>query len=156
MKKYDFFIENENYILEINISNNDSLIIKAGKDNNNISNAYEKEYSLKEIYKLNEKYKQTKNKDDLIDLIYNDFFLIKEKEIKFEGYYLIFNNKMLNTEIKLEKIYQSENDIIDDIFKQLTSLENQVNQFTQSGQNLTNNLQNKMNQIENIISSNKK
>ena len=43
-----------------------------------------------------------------------------------------------------------------DIFNKLSSLENQVNQFTQSGQNLRSNLKNNLDKIEHIIKDNKK
>ena len=110
-----------------------------------------KDYNFDEIYEMNKKYKEVRNKNELFDLIYYDFFESKEKEIKFDGNYIIINNKEINKEIKLKKIKFNEDDIFNDIFNKLSSLENQVNQFTQNGQNLRTNLENNLEKIEYII-----
>ena len=149
MKNYEFSINKEKYIVEFTNSD-DSLIIKLINDNNK-NNIYEKEYNFDEIYEMNKKYKEVGNKNELFDLIYYDFFESKEKEIEFDGNYIIINNKEINKEIKLEKIKFNEDDIFNDIFNKLSSLENQVNQFTQNGQNLRTNLENNLEKIEYII-----
>ena len=154
MKNYEFSINKEKYIVEFTNSD-DSLIIKIINDNNK-NNIYEKEYNYDEIYEMNKKYKEVRNKNELFDLIYYDFFESKEKEIKFDGNYIIINNKEINKEIKLEKIEFNEDDIFNDIFNKLSSLENQVNQFTQNGQNLRTNLENNLEKIEHIIKNSKK
>ena len=115
MKNYQFSINEEKYIVEFTNSD-DPLIIKIINDNNK-NNIYEKEYNYDEIYEMNKKYKEVENKNELFDLIYYDFFESKEKEIKFDGNYIIINNKEINKEIKLKKIKFNEDDIFDDIFK---------------------------------------
>ena len=105
---------------------------------------------------MNKKYKEVRNKNELFDLIYYDFFESKEKEIKIDMNYITINNKEINKEIKLEKIKFNEDDIFNDIFNKLSSLENQVNQFTQNGQNLRTNLENNLEKIEHIIKNTKK
>ena len=154
MKNYQFLIDEEKYIVEFTNSD-DSLIIKIINDNNK-NNIYEKEYNFDEIYEMNKKYKEVGNKNELFDLIYYDFFESKKREIKFDGNYIIINNKEINKEIKLEKIEFNEDDIFNDIFNKLSSLENQVNQFTQNGQNLRINLENNLEKIEHIIKNTKK
>ena len=113
---------------------------------------FKKEFSFGEIFKINEKYKEYKNKDDLINILYNDIFLDKEKEIEINSNNLILNNKKMNIKIIFEKVKLKEDELINDIFNVLSSLENQVNQFTNDGQKLTDKLQNNLNQFENIIS----
>ena len=154
MKNYEFSINKEKYIVEFTNSD-DSLIIKIINDNNK-NNLYEKEYNFDEIYEMNKKYKEFKDKNELFDLIYYDFFESKEKEIKIDMNYITINNKEINKEIKFEKIKFSEDDIFNDIFNKLSSLENQINQFTQNGQNLRNNLENNLEKIEHIIKNTKK
>ena len=154
MKNYELSINEEKYIVEFTNSD-DSLIIKLINDNNK-NNIYVKEYNFDEIYEMNKKYKEVRNKNELFDLIYYDFFESKEKEIKFDGNYIIINNKEINKEIKLEKIKFNDEDIFYDIFNQLSSLENQINQFTQNGQNLSTNLETNLQKIEHIFKNNKK
>ena len=154
MKNYEFSINKEKYIVEFTNSD-DSLLIKIINDNNK-NNLYEKEYNFDEIYEMNKKYKEFKDKNELFDLIYYDFFESKEKEIKIDMNYITINNKEINKEIKFEKIKFSEDDIFNDIFNKLSSLENQINQFTQNGQNLRNNLENNLEKIEHIIKNTKK
>ena len=153
MKKYDFSFENIKYSVEFKILDN-SLIITVVKNNDNINEIFKKEFSFEEIFKMNEKYKEYKNKDDLINILYNDIFLDKEKEIEIEinSNNLILNNKKMNIKIIFEKVKLKEDELINDIFNVLSSLENQVNQFTNDGQKLTDKLQNNLNQFENIIS----
>ena len=155
MKTYDLIIENRKYTLELKILN-DSLIIKAIEDNINLNNIFEKELSLKEIYKINEKYKECKCKEDLLNNLYNDIFLVGEKEIKVINNYLIIINNNSNIEIIINKIKKNEEEIFDDIFNNLESLENQINIFTKKGQELTDKLQNNLNHFGNIISDYKK
>ena len=152
MKKYDFSFENIKYSVEFKILDN-SLIITVVKNNDNINEIFKKEFSFEEIFKMNEKYKEYKNKDDLINILYNDIFLDKEKEIEIEinSNNLILNNKKMNIKIIFEKVKLKEDELINDIFNVLSSLENQVNQFTNDGQKLTDKLQNNLNQFENII-----
>ena len=151
MKKYDFSFENIKYSVEFKILDN-SLIITVVKNNDNINEIFKKEFSFEEIFKMNEKYKEYKNKDDLINILYNDIFLDKEKEIEINSNNLILNNKKMNIKIIFEKVKLKEDELINDIFNVLSSLENQVNQFTNDGQKLTDKLQNNLNQFENIIS----
>ena len=151
MKKYDFSFENIKYSVEFKILDN-SLIITVVKNNDNINEIFKKEFIFEEIFKMNEKYKEYKNKDDLINILYNDIFLDKEKEIEININNLILNNKKMNIKIKFEKVKLKEDELINDIFNVLSSLENQVNQFTNDGQKLTDKLQNNLNQFENIIS----
>ena len=156
MKTYDLIIENRKYTLELKILN-DSLIIKAIEVDINLNNnIFEKELSLKEIYKINEKYNACKCKEDLLNNLYNDIFLVGEKEIKVINNYLIIKNDNSNIEIILNKIKKNEEEIFDDIFNNLESLENQINLFTKNGQELTDNLQNNFNLLGNIISDYKK
>ena len=152
MKKFDFSLENIKYSIEFEILE-DSLIIKVIKNDDNINEIYKKEYCFEEIFNINEKYRECKNKEDLINILYNDIFLDKENEIKIINNYLLIINKNLNMEIKFEKIKINEDDVFNDIFNALSSLENQANQFTNDGKKLTNNLQNNINQFENIISN---
>ena len=154
MKNEELLIENKKYIIQLKILN-DSLMIIIKKENNE-KDIYERNFSYEEIYEINEKYKECNNKDDLLNLIYNDFILNEKKNIKIDSNYLIINNHNLKKEIKLEKIKLNEDDIIDDIFNKLSSLENQINQFTEEGQKLSYNLQNNLEQVENIIKNNKK
>ena len=151
MKKYDFSFENIKYSVEFKILDN-SLIITVVKNNDNINEIFKKEFIFEEIFKMNEKYKEYKNKDDLINILYNDIFLDKEKEIEINSNNLILNNKKMNIKIIFEKVKLKEDELINDIFNILSSLENQVNQFTNDGQKLTDKLQNNLNQFENIIS----
>ena len=151
MKKYDFSFENIKYSVEFKILDN-SLIITVVKNNDNINEIFKKEFSFEEIFKMNEKYKEYKNKDGLINILYNDIFLDKEKEIEININNLILNNKKMNIKIIFEKVKLKEDELINDIFNVLSSLENQVNQFTNDGQKLTDKLQNNLNQFENIIS----
>ena len=151
MKKYDFSFENIKYSVEFKILDN-SLIITVVKNNDNINEIFKKEFIFEEIFKMNEKYKEYKNKDDLINILYNDIFLDKEKEIEINSNNLILNNKKMNIKIIFEKVKLKEDELINDIFNVLSSLENQVNQFTNDGQKLTDKLQNNLNQFENIIS----
>ena len=148
------------------------LIIKVKNNSNN--NIYEKEFNFEEIYEINKKYKECKDKDELIEFVYYDFFKSKEIEIKRDYDFIIINNKEINREIKLERITFNEDEIFNDIFNKLSSLififliviiimkfkdkklENQVNRFTQSGQNLRSNLKNNLDKIEHIIKDNKK
>ena len=153
MKNYEFTINEEKYFVEFKNSDN-SLIIKVKNNSNN--NIYEKEFNFEEIYEINNKYKECKDKDELIEFVYYDFFKSKEIEIKRDYDFIIINNKEINREIKLEKIKFNEDEIFNDIFNKLSSLENQVNQFTQSGQNLRSNLKNNLDKIEHIIKDNKK
>ena len=156
MKTYDLIIENRKYTFELKILN-DSLIIKVIEDDINLNNnIFEKELSLKEIYKINEKYNACKYKEDLLNNLYNDIFLVGEKEIKVINNYLIIKNDNSNIEIILNKIKKNEKEIFDDIFNNLESLENQINLFTKNGQKLTDNLKNNFNQLGNIISDYKK
>ena len=152
MKNYEFTINEEKYFVEFKNSDN-SLIIKVKNNSNN--NIYENEFNFEEIYEINNKYKECKDKDELIEFVYYDFFKSKEIEIKRDYDFIIINNKEINREIKLEKIKFNEDEIFNDIFNKLSSLENQVNQFTQSGQNLRSNLENNLNMIEHIIKDNK-
>ena len=151
MKKYDFSFENIKYSVEFKILDN-SLIITVVKNNDNINEIFKKEFIFEEIFKMNEKYKEYKNKDGLINILYNDIFLDKEKEIEINSNNLILNNKKINIKIIFEKVKLKEDELINDIFNVLSSLENQVNQFTNDGQKLTDKLQNNLNQFENIIS----
>ena len=151
MKKYDFSFENIKYSVEFKILDN-SLIITVVKNNDNINEMFKKEFSFEEIFKMNEKYKEYNNKDDLINILYNDIFLDKEKEIEINSNNLILSNKKMNIKIIFEKVKLKEDELINDIFNVLSSLENQVNQFTNDGQKLTDKLQNNLNQFENIIS----
>ena len=153
MKNYEFTINEEKYFVEFKNSDN-SLIIKVKNNSNN--NIYEKEFNFEEIYEINNKYKECKDKDELIEFVYYDFFKSKEIEIKRDYDFIIINNKEINREIKLERITFNEDEIFNDIFNKLSSLENQVNQFTQSGQNLRSNLKNNLDKIEHIIKDNKK
>ena len=151
MKKYDFSFENIKYSVEFKILDN-SLIITVVKNNDNINEIFKNEFIFEEIFKMNEKYKEYKNKDGLINILYNDIFLDKEKEIEINSNNLILNNKKINIKIIFEKVKLKEDELINDIFNVLSSLENQVNQFTNDGQKLTDKLQNNLNQFENIIS----
>ena len=153
MKNYEFTINEEKYFVEFKNSDN-SLIIKVKNNSNN--NIYEKEFNFEEIYEINNKYKECKDKDELIEFVCYDFFKSKEIEIKRDYDFIIINNKEINKEIKLERITFNEDEIFNDIFNKLSSLENQVNQFTQSGQNLRSNLKNNLDKIEHIIKDNKK
>ena len=153
MKNYEFTINEEKYFVEFKNSDN-SLIIKVKNNSNN--NIYEKEFNFEEIYEINNKYKECKDKDELIEFVCYDFFKSKEIEIKRDYDFIIINNKEINREIKLERITFNEDEIFNDIFNKLSSLENQVNQFTQSGQNLRSNLKNNLDKIEHIIKDNKK
>ena len=153
MKNYEFTINKEKYFVEFKNSDN-SLIIKVKNNSNN--NIYEKEFNFEEIYEINNKYKECKDKDELIEFVCYDFFKSKEIEIKRDYDFIIINNKEINKEIKLERITFNEDEIFNDIFNKLSSLENQVNQFTQSGQNLRSNLKNNLDKIEHIIKDNKK
>ena len=154
MKKCDLIIENRKYIYEFKILK-DSLIIKVIEDDINLDNAFEKEISFNEIYKLNEKYKKCQNQEDLLNTLNIDIFY-GETEMKFQNNFLIIKNSKLNIEIILEKNKKSDKEITDDIFNALASLENQINTFTKNGQELTDNLQNNLNKFENIISDYKK
>ena len=154
MKKYEFLINEEKYFVEFKNLDN-SLIIKVITDNNKI-NIYVKEFNFEEIYEMNKKYKEINDKNKLFDSIFYDFFESKEKEMKIDTNYIIINNKEINKEIKLEKIQYNEDEIFNDIFNQLSSLENQINQFTQNGQNLSTNLETNLQKIEHIIKNNKK
>ena len=153
MKNYEFTINEEKYFVEFKNSDN-SLIIKVKNNSNN--NIYEKEFNFEEIYEINKKYKECKDKDELIEFVYYDFFKSKEIEIKRDYDFIIIYNKEINREIKLERITFNEDEIFNDIFNKLSSLENQVNRFTQSGQNLRSNLKNNLDKIEHIIKDNKK
>ena len=133
MKNYEFTINEEKYFVEFKNSDN-SLIIKV--KNNSNDNIYEKKFNFEEIYEINKKYKECKDKDELIEFVCYDFFKSKEIEIKKDYDFIIINNKEIDREIKLERITFNEDEIFNDIFNKLSSLENQVNQFTQSGQNL--------------------
>ena len=154
MKKYEFLINAEKYFVEFKNLDN-SLIIKVITDNNKI-NIYVKEFNFEEIYEMNKKYKEINDKNKLFDLIFYDFFESKEKEIKIDTNYIIINNKEINKEIKLEKIQYNEDEIFNDIFNQLSSLENQINQFTQNGQNIRTDLETNLDKIEHIIKNTKK
>ena len=155
MKNYEFTItiNEEKYFVEFKNSDN-SLIIKVKNNSNN--NIYEKEFNFEEIYEINKKYKECKDKDELIEFVCYDFFKSKEIEIKRDYDFIIIYNKEINREIKLERITFNEDEIFNDIFNKLSSLENQVNRFTQSGQNLRSNLKNNLDKIEHIIKDNKK
>ena len=154
MKKCDLIIENRKYIYEFKVLK-DSLIIKVIEDDINLDNAFEKEISFNEIYKLNEKYKKCQNQEDLLNTLNIDIFY-GETEMKFQNNYLIIKNSKSNIEIILKKNKKSDKEITDDIFNALASLENQINTFTKNGQELTDNLQNNLNKFENIISDYKK
>ena len=154
MKKYEFLINEEKYFVEFKNLDN-SLIIKVITDNNKI-NIYVKEFNFEEIYEMNKKYKEINDNNKLFDLIFYDFFESKEKEIKIDTNYIIINNKEINKEIKLEKIQYNEDEIFNDIFNQLSSLENQINQFTQNGQNIRTDLETNLDKIEHIIKNTKK
>ena len=154
MKKYEFLINEEKYFVEFKNLDN-SLIIKVITDNNKI-NIYVKEFNFEEIYEMNKKYKEINDNNKLFDSIFYDFFESKEKEIKIDTNYIIINNKEINKEIKLEKIQYNEDDIFNDIFNQLSSLENQINQFTQNGQNIRTDLETNLDKIEHIIKNTKK
>ena len=154
MKKYEFLINEEKYFVEFKNLDN-SLIIKVITDNNKI-NIYVKEFNFEEIYELNKKYKEINDNNKLFDSIFYDFFESKEKEIKIDTNYIIINNKEINKEIKLEKIQYNEDEIFNDIFNQLSSLENQINQFTQNGQNIRTDLETNLDKIEHIIKNTKK
>ena len=154
MKKYEFLINEEKYFVEFKNLDN-SLIIKVITDNNKI-NIYVKEFNFEEIYEMNKKYKEINDKNKLFDSIFYDFFESKEKEIKIDTNYIIINNKEINKEIKLEKIQYNEDEIFNDIFNQLSSLENQINQFTQNGQNIRTDLETNLDKIEHIIKNTKK
>ena len=154
MKKYEFLINEEKYFVEFKNLDN-SLIIKVITDNNKI-NIYEKEFNFEEIYEMNKKYKEINDNNKLFDSIFYDFFESKEKEIKIDTNYIIINNKEINKEIKLEKIQYNEDEIFNDIFNQLSSLENQINQFTQNGQNIRTDLETNLDKIEHIIKNTKK
>ena len=154
MKKYEFLINEEKYFVEFKNLDN-SLIIKVITDNNKI-NIYVKEFNFEEIYEMNKKYKDINDNNKLFDLIFYDFFESKEKEIKIDTNYIIINNKEINKEIKLEKIQYNEDEIFNDIFNQLSSLENQINQFTQNGQNIRTDLETNLDKIEHIIKNTKK
>ena len=154
MKKCDLIIGNRKYICEFKILK-DSLIIKVIEDDINLDNAFEKEISFNEIYKLNEKYKKCQNQEDLLNTLNIDIFY-GETEMKFQNNYLIIKNSKSNIEIILKKNKKSDKEITDDIFNALASLENQINTFTKNGQELTDNLQNNLNKFENIISDYKK
>ena len=105
---------------------------------------------------MNKKYKEINDNNKLFDSIFYDFFESKEKEIKIDTNYIIINNKEINKEIKLEKIQYNEDEIFNDIFNQLSSLENQINQFTQNGQNIRTDLETNLDKIEHIIKNTKK
>ena len=154
MKKYEFLINEEKYFVEFKNLDN-SLIIKVITDNNKI-NIYVKEFNFEEIYEMNKKYKEINDKNKLFDSIFYDFFESKEKEMKIDTNYIIINNKEINKEIKLEKIQYNEDEIFNDIFNQLSSLENQINQFTQNGQNIRTDLETNLDKIEHIIKNTKK
>ena len=154
MKNEEFLIENKKYIFQLKILN-DSLMITIKSENNEID-IYERNFCYEELYEINEKYKECNNKDELLNLIYNDFILNEKKNIKIDSNYLIIFNHNLKKEIKLEKIKLNEDNLIDDIFNKLSSLENQINQFTEEGQKLSYNLENNIEQVENIIKNNKK
>ena len=154
MKKCDLIIENRKYIYEFKVLK-DSLIIKVIEDDINLDNAFEKEISFNEIYKLNEKYEKCQNQEDLLNSLNIDIFY-GETEMKFQNNYLIIKNSKSNIEIILKKNKKSDKEITDDIFNALASLENQINTFTKNGQELTDNLQNNLNKFENIISDYKK
>ena len=128
MKKYDFSFENRKYSVEFKILDN-SIIITVVKNNDNINEIFKKEFSFEEIFKMNEKYKEYKNKDGLINILYNDIFLDKEKELEINSNNLILKNKKMNIKIIFEKVKLKEDELINDIFNVLSSLENQVNQF---------------------------
>ena len=121
MKKYDFSFENIKYSVEFNILDN-SLIITVVKNNDNINEIFKKEFIFEEIFKMNEKYKEYKNKDGLINILYNDIFLDKEKEIEINSNNLILNNKKMNIKIIFEKVKLKEDELINDIFNVLSSL----------------------------------
>ena len=87
MKKFDFSLENIKYSIEFKILDY-SLIIKVIKNDDNINEIYKKEYCFEEIFNINEKYRECTNKDDLINILYNDIFLDKENEIKIINNYL--------------------------------------------------------------------
>lgn len=154
MKKYEFLINEEKYFVEFKNLDN-SLIIKVITDNNKI-NIYVKEFNFEEIYEMNKKYKEINDNNKLFDSIFYDFFESKEKEMKIDTNYIIINNKEINKEIKLEKIQYNEDEIFNDIFNQLSSLENQINQFTQNGQNIRTDLETNLDKIEHIIKNTKK
>ena len=154
MKKYEFLINEEKYFVEFKNLDN-SLIIKVITDNNKI-NIYVKEFNFEEIYEMNKKCKEINDNNKLFDSIFYDFFESKEKEIKIDTNYIIINNKEINKEIKLEKIQYNEDEIFNDIFNQLSSLENQINQFTQNGQNIRTDLETNLDKIEHIIKNTKK
>ena len=122
MNKYGFFIEKEKYSVDFKILK-DSLIIRIIKDDiNNINSTYEKEYFFEEIYEKNENYKKCENTDELLNLIYNDFFLTKEKEVKIESNCMIIKNITFNTEINFEIIKYNEDEVFNDIFLKLSTL----------------------------------
>ena len=150
MKKYEFLINEEKYFVEF--KNLDNSLIT---DNNKI-NIHVKEFNFEEIYEMNKKYKEINDNNKLFDSIFYDFFESKEKEIKIDTNYIIINNKEINKEIKLEKIQYNEDEIFNDIFNQLSSLENQINQFTQNGQNIRTDLETNLDKIEHIIKNTKK
>ena len=135
IKKYKIPLETEIYLLKIELTK-ESLIIKASKNDFSCNDFYIIEYSYPEIYKLNEKYNNFINNENLFNSILKDFFESSKIILKQESnnLYLINDNK----EFILKKYIPNEDEFVDDIFNKLSILEEQINNFTNYGQKVTN------------------
>ena len=98
---------------------------------------------------MNEKYNNCINNEDLFNLILKDYFESSKIILKQESdnLYIINDNK----EFILKKYIPNEDEFVDDIFNKLSMLEEQINNFTNYGQKVTNSLNDFENKLDKLI-----
>lgn len=148
IKEYKLPLNNEIFRIKIEMGT-ETLLIKGMKDDISSIIFYKAEYSLPqilEIFKINENYQNNK---DIFNLITNDFMKSSKISLKYElnDLIILINN---NIKLKLERNIPEENDVVDDIFNKLSNLEEQINNFSNYGKNLTDTLDKYQSKLENI------
>ena len=152
IKEFKIKLGDEIYLIKLEVEG-ESLIIKSNKNDMSLNIFYREEYLFNDIYNKNKIFEDCKNIKDIFNIISNNIFDISKLKLilESESNNLIIINDEYNIKFKLKKYYPNENDIIDDIFNKLSLLEEQVNNFTNSGQKITNKLQDYESELEKII-----
>ena len=152
IKEFKIKLGDEIYLIKLEVEG-ESLIIKSNKNDMSLNIFYREEYLFNDIYNKNKIFEDCKNIKDIFNIISNNIFDISKLKLilESESNNLIIINDEYNIKFKLKKYCPNENDIIDDIFNKLSLLEEQVNNFTNSGQKITNKLQDYESELEKII-----
>ena len=135
LREFKCPLGDEIYLIEIKIES-DLLILKGNKYNIPSNEFYEGRYSINDFHEMNERYKEFKKVEDLFNFLVN-IFSSESSLLNLELNCLIISNQEYDIKLKLEKNYD-ENNAFNDIFEQLSKLEEQINNFTNKNKFITN------------------